>query len=246
VTGDDVLKLAKYCFNNGEILNSYMICKSSPVKFRGAVLSSDLFKSIETRLDTISDFQNNGRENSGFVDPPDAQNRVIFQKLLEELKDKPIRRMVDVGCFSGWVGRHLALRGIQVLGIDLDPFTISMAKRMATGTMASYEVLEGTKVGVKYPKRFDGAILFDVLEHVFDPYILRDSVNLAVKDGGWVFINLPKWQDSDEVNEDFPDEYKEHIRTYNEDEVKKLFPSGKIDIMSNEDGSISFFITYQV
>lgn len=242
---DEILKLAEFTFENGEILNAYMLCKSSPILVREEVLQSDLFKRICERIDTISDFQANVRHGAGFVDPPNVNNVTVYQKLLEKLHGE--RRMIDVGCFSGWLGRNLALKGIQVHGTDLDPDTIHMAQKMATGTFATYEVLEGTQIGAKYPHRFDGAIMFDVVEHVFDPHILIKSVEASVKDGGWVYVNLPAYEASRDVNNGTtPDHIKEHLRAFNDREAEELFPNSEIEKITNEDGRISYFITYEV
>lgn len=240
-----VLEVAEFAFENGEILNAYMILKSAPILVREEVLQSDLFKRVKERIETISDFQANIRHGAGFIDPPDVSKVTVYQKLLEKLQTE--RRMIDVGCYSGWVGRNLALKGIQVHGTDLDPETIYMAQKMATGGLATYEVLEGTKIGEKYPNRFDGAIMFDVVEHVFDPHILIKSVEASVKDGGRVYVNLPAYEpERDEFHGKTPDNIKEHLRAFNDKEAEELFPNSEIEKIVNEDGRYSYFITYEI
>ena len=242
----NLLDVAEFTFTNNELFNSYLLLQSAPVLIREEIQQTPLYKRIKARLDFIHKFQNGGRTGAGFVDPPDARERVIYKKLVEKIQGKGIRRMVDVGCYSGWVGRNLALEGIQVHGVDLDPQSIQQAKYMASGTLATFEVLEATQIGVKYQDRFDGAVAFDVIEHVFDPYVVRESLAKAVKKGGWVFVNLPKYDPEIDVTfEEYPDMNKEHIRIYTDDEVKRLYPNAEVEILRNEYGGLSYFITYQ-
>ena len=238
------LDLASFAFENGEILNAYTIITCSPILVREEAQKSELFSRIKARIDTIASFQAGIRFGAGFADPPRVDEVVVYQKLLEKLRPEH-RRLLDVGCFSGWIGRNLALKNIQVHGIDLDPDTTYMAQRMATGTIATYEVLEGTKVGLKYPNKFDGAIMFDVVEHVFDPYVFMTSVENSVKEGGTIFINLPAYKpERDVVTGGVPDSVKEHLRAWNDQEVERDFPRAEIEKITNEDGRLSYFITY--
>lgn len=243
----DTIALAEFTFENGEILNAYMICKSSPVLVRAEVLSSDLFVRIKARIDTISSFQAGTRFGAGFADPPRVEEVEVYKQLLKHLEGKDIRRLLDVGCFSGWIGRNLSLHNIAVHGIDLDPDTMYMAQRMATGTIATYEVLEGMKASTKYRQKFDGALMFDVVEHVFDPYVFMKSVENTVKPGGWVFINLPAYEPTRDITlQPTPDAIKEHLRAWNDEEVGRDFSHAKVDKIINEDGRYSYFIVYQV
>lgn len=242
-----LLEVANFAFENGEILNAYTLLRSAPILVREEVLKSDIYHRIKQRIDIISNFQHNIRHGAGFADPPNTDEVVVYKQLLKHLEGKGVRRLVDVGCFSGWVGRNLSRENIQVLGIDLDPETVYMASRMATGTIASYEVLEGTRVGQKYPRKFDGAIMFDVVEHVFDPYVFMKSVENAVHDGGWIFINLPAYDEKrDVVTHTTPDSIKEHLRSWNDEEVDRDFKGAQVEKIINEDGRSSYFIVYEV
>lgn len=243
---ENILDLAEFTFENGEILNAYNLLMSAPILVREDVKNTPLFDRIKRRIEVISGFQNDVRYGSGFSEPPYAEEITVYQHLYKHVKEKKLRRLVDVGCFSGWIGRNLALEGVQVLGIDLDPDTIYAAERLATGTIASFEVLEGTKLGSKYQNLFDGAILFDVVEHVFDPHVLMKSVHTALKPGGWVFVNLPAYvPERDLVKEAGEDRTKEHLRAFTLKETEKLYPDADIEQITNEDGRYSYFIVYQ-
>jgi 2-polyprenyl-3-methyl-5-hydroxy-6-metoxy-1,4-benzoquinol methylase len=255
---DDYLyEVAMFAFEHGEILKARQLLESRPLIIHESEKINQLLDRINERLDKISYFQTNGRLNSGFSDPPDVHSKTCYVRLKDKLNSiGTVRSLIDVGCFSGWVGRNLSLWGYKVHGIDIDPYTMRCATLSATGTRATYEVLEATKVGEKYPKKFDGAIMFDVVEHVFDDRIILQSVENSVKDGGYVFINLPKYDEKLDGRVS-PDHVKEHLRSYNDDTMRKLFGKKKefeYEIIYEEgsdcdyihDEIPSYFITYRV
>lgn len=240
--------VSEYAFEHGEIIKAYVLIKSAPNLLEGSNRLSNLMERIMKRMEHIHLFQKHGRLGLAFIDPIDITDKEVYTKLLEELKKRPeIRTLVDVGCFTGWIGRNLSLHGYSVHGIDLMPDVLETAAFMATGTRATFEMLEGTKVGERHPKEFDAAVMFDVVEHVFDHNILLQSVENAVKDGGWIFINLPKLDNEADLEVVATDDReKEHLRTYTD--PYKVFEKKKnleISIVHNEIGQESWFIIYQ-
>jgi len=248
---DSLCKVAEYAFNTGEMWKAYLLLSASPVLAEDSIAIQKIKNRVLKRLDSIANFQNEGKRISGFIDPPDVTKKPCYMFLKEKLEARPeIHNLVDVGCFTGWLGRNLGIWGYRVHGIDLSPMTLEMAKYMSVGTPATFEVLEATKLGQKYPKRFDGAILFDVIEHVFDPTLFLSSVEASLKDGGWVFIHTPKPDFEHEIeNYGKPDELKEHIRVFTPKYVKELFSKKKEIITAellDEYDCKNWFITYKV
>jgi len=246
-----VLKVAEYTFSTGEMWKSYVLLSASPVLAESSPEIQKLMVRVKKKLDSIANFQNEGKRESGFCDPPDVTKKPCYMFLKEKLEARPeVHYLIDVGCFTGWLGRNLGIWGYRVHGIDLSPITLESAKYLAVGTPATFEVLEGTRLGQKHPKEFDGAVLFDVIEHVFDPTLLLASVEASLKDGGWVFIHTPKPDFEHEI-EDYgkPDILKEHIRVFTPAYVKELFSRKKEIITAellDEDNRKNWFITYKV
>lgn len=247
---DALLLLANFSYEHGELLKSVEIIHASPliIKRRPAVVSF-LNRAVK-QLEYISNFQIRGRYNAGFVDPPDVSQKKDFSILKKKLDEYPhIKHIVDVGCFSGWVGRNLAVHGYRVLGIDVNPNTLGYASYLATGTSASYEFLESSRLGLVHPNTFDAAVVFDVMEHVFDHHVFLQSIELSLKEDGLVFISLPQYDEDDNVDaEPTDDASKEHLRAYDREEVEKVFKNKKdvlIEEYTNEMGQLYWFITYR-
>jgi len=246
-----LLLVADFAFEHGEILKAMRLLEAAPLVLEDSIEIKKLLERVNRRLDYISYFQENGRYNINFVDPVNVEYKTVYQILKKELIKRPlVKYLVDVGCFTGWVGRNLSQDGYTVLGIDVNPLILRDAKRYATGTKATFRYLEATQLGKEYPGVFDGAILFDIVEHVFDYFILLKSVEKSVKKDGWIFINLPGYIKEKEISVAPTDDlHKEHIRSFSKKDVDKIFGKKKnVEIMEYKDeiGGSYYFITYQI
>ncbi|MGB8205647.1 MAG: methyltransferase domain-containing protein [Candidatus Baltobacteraceae bacterium] len=100
------------------------------------------------------------------------------------------KNVLEVGCASGYMARHLADWGNRVTGIDIDAEAIEEARAYCEETIVAdldarplAELLQG--------KRFEVAVFGDVLEHLRDPLrVLRDTRSFLSPDG-FVVISIP-------------------------------------------------------
>lgn len=243
----DFLNTVKYMAEHGELMKAYLYLQNLPTYLEDNIQVLEYLGEVQKRLTDLKEMQDygtlRGHFNAQFTDPPDTSKLIAFQHLRKLLREKGCKNIVDVGCYTGWMGRELSKDGITVHGIDVHPVIIQLAAFYATGTPAKFEYLPVQKLGAKYPKQFDGAILFDVLEHVFEPKLALDSINRAVK--GWVFINLPHPQ-AEHISNDRPMKEHEHLYSFSEKRIKELMPNAKIETIQNEGGKPNWFISYAV
>ncbi|MFO0583152.1 MAG: class I SAM-dependent methyltransferase [Anaeromyxobacter sp.] len=96
--------------------------------------------------------------------------------------------LLDVGCGSGVLAAQLeAARGWTVDGTDLNlPALERCAPRR--GRTFYYDVTEERP---ELLGRYDGAVLFDVLEHLPDPGRILRSTLRHVRPGGLLLVNVP-------------------------------------------------------
>jgi SAM-dependent methyltransferase len=99
------------------------------------------------------------------------------------------QRVLEVGCWSGHVTRHLADRGNQVVGVELDAEAARRAEAFADRVHVAD--IDRTPLSQLESGPFDVILFGDVLEHLHDPRrVLEDSVGLLAPDGRFV-ISIP-------------------------------------------------------
>jgi SAM-dependent methyltransferase len=101
--------------------------------------------------------------------------------------DQPLR-VLDIGCGTGITCRQLRRRTNWIFdGADLNVEALNRCD-LGRGRVLYYDILE------KHPEfrdKYDLAILFDVIEHIEDPYPFLEAVLFHVKPGGVVLVNVP-------------------------------------------------------
>lgn len=100
------------------------------------------------------------------------------------------KRVLDVGCATGYLARALTAQGCTVSGVEIDPAAAEEArpvlKELVVGNLESLDL-----VAAFGAKTFDAVVFGDVLEHLTDPLaVLRGSLAL-LDDDGFIVISIP-------------------------------------------------------
>jgi SAM-dependent methyltransferase len=101
--------------------------------------------------------------------------------------------ILDIGCGAGWTSLFLAETGYHVLGYDLVPANIAVARHRAErwSSSARFEVadMEALPTG----EAADAALLFDALHHSERQRDVLQSVARRLRPGGWLLLGEPTW-----------------------------------------------------
>lgn len=120
---------------------------------------------------------------------PNAYFGVIRHDLME-LVPKGDNKILEIGCGVGNTGKALKEQGkaIEVVGIEKVPKIAQIAKtRIEEVLCADVEALE-LPFTEEY---FDYVIMGDVLEHLYDPWMVVKRVGRYVKKGGYIIASVP-------------------------------------------------------
>jgi SAM-dependent methyltransferase len=147
---------------------------------------------------------------------------ISFALLGEAPEGTPPPRLLDCGCGTGSIVRHLSARG-RAVGVDLSPEAV----RLARGRGAA--VARAELMALPFPDQtFDGVTSFDVIYHQWvrdDAAAVREMVRV-LRPGGWLLLRVPAlkmlWGAHDEAV---------HSRhRYTRGEVRRLLTSAGLEV----------------
>ena len=98
------------------------------------------------------------------------------------------KRVLDVGCSSGYLARPLVARGCSVVGLELDPTAAATAREVCE------DVLVGDVETMELPFEpgsFDVVLCGDLIEHLRDPEAFLGRVRPFLRAEGQVVLSTP-------------------------------------------------------
>jgi len=113
----------------------------------------------------------------------------LFSVLMERRAIGRQVSVLDVGCGNGGIAFAVASLGCEVLGVDVNEASISHARKTNRYPNARFEVVADRGFDLK--KRYDLIICSDVLEHLFNPQRLLNTMARHLKDNGVLLITVP-------------------------------------------------------
>jgi ubiquinone/menaquinone biosynthesis C-methylase UbiE len=103
-------------------------------------------------------------------------------QILKHLPQPPAR-LLDIGVGSGWTSKIFALSGYDVVGVDIAPSMIELAKRNCHG-LANIEFhVCDYEAGMNFGS-FDCAVIYDSLHHSMDEQKVIKNIYDVLKKGG--------------------------------------------------------------
>jgi len=104
---------------------------------------------------------------------------------LFSLLPPPPARVLDCGCGTGWLSYFLARRGYDVVGTDVSPDAIELAKAsplFREGRTPAFVVADSE--ALTFDREFDAVVFFDALHHAVDEAAALRGAYRALRPGG--------------------------------------------------------------
>ncbi len=109
-------------------------------------------------------------------------------KLLELIGNVTDKKILDVGCASGYFGGKLERMGAKVTGIDSSGSAIRKAKRIMTNAL----VVDLNEKNVPLESNsFDIIVASEVIEHLINPLNTLNELNRILKKNGMLLVTTP-------------------------------------------------------
>lgn len=141
-------------------------------------------------------------------------------------KNSPAR-VLDFGCGSGEFISYLKGRmDVDAYGFDFNPFGVDVAK--AKG----YQLIENIDADIVSGAPFDAITMFQVLEHLGDPFETIEKLKDLLRPGGILIITIP---DASGPISNFPNALTElpphHVTRWHDDSLKLCVSERGFDVI---------------
>ena len=99
---------------------------------------------------------------------------------------------LDIGCYTGYMTVMIAEKYKRVIGIDMLPHNIEVARELFARPNIEYLVMDAQNIVSNFEEEtFDCIVLTEVLEHIPHPYMLIQSCHRLLKTGGTIVVSTP-------------------------------------------------------
>lgn len=102
----------------------------------------------------------------------------------------PDQKLLEVGCGEGVLMSQLEGGGYTIDGCDLNESALSRALTVA-GKLFLYNIFDKAE---EFKTKYDGLILFDIIEHIENDVDFIKAASFSLKKGGLIFINVPAFE----------------------------------------------------
>jgi SAM-dependent methyltransferase len=114
-------------------------------------------------------------------------------RLVLDAVPRSARRVLDVGCATGYLAAELAARGAEVIGVEFDPAAAAQARAVCAEVVVGDLEAAGTRAAVQQATAggVDVVVCADVLEHLRDPWSALAWLRTLLSEGGVAVISVP-------------------------------------------------------
>ena len=138
------------------------------------------------------------------------------------------RHVLDFGCSRAAhaINLHNQFGDKRFTCLDIDALSIELAKDIcarAAKFPGMFEFAAATEDSVLPDKKYDAAMLLEIMEHVPDLGELVNKIEASVRDGGWVVATVPSGPVEYQMWIDEPGRMREHVREVTLDDICEMF-----------------------
>ncbi len=175
-------------------------------------------------------------------------------RIADELKKNGAKKVLDLGCGSGWLAVYLARQGFEVVGVDVSAQAINLANTWASqeDLKISFDVADASQLQYQAGS-FDAVVANSIFEHfpIKQAQQLTDKVNTMLRDGG-IFIGCfdkvgggpGEYYTLEDGTHVYTDKARKGmmLRRYELDELQDLFKAFKTMENDEVDGGSIFLV----
>lgn len=111
-------------------------------------------------------------------------------KIFPLLKDLTDKKILEVGCATGYMGEKLRKQGNYVVGLDISKKDVQKAKKVLDQVFVID--LESERLP-NMGTNFDLILVAEVVEHLFEPELVIKKLMTVLKPNGQILISTPNF-----------------------------------------------------
>ncbi len=101
---------------------------------------------------------------------------------------KEARKVLDIGCGTGALGKIIKVNGAEVVGVEKDEVSCGIAKECLDKVLC----LDAERDELPFEDGYFDCIIYgDILEHFYDPWAALKKHKRFLKEGGFVLASIP-------------------------------------------------------
>jgi len=174
---------------------------------------------------------------TSFADVKEGDYYRQERKDVEALIPKEARRILDVGCGEGILGKRLLEKGVkEVVGVEIEQAVCEKARENLSMVVCG----DIEKIDLPFEERYFDCIVFaDILEHLKDPLSVVKKLKKHLKDSGVVVASIPNVRYYQVINMlvdgywtygDYGILDRTHLRFFTKKEILALFKNAGFEI----------------
>jgi SAM-dependent methyltransferase len=186
----------------------------------------------ETRYQEFYDNNHSDPEDADHVMNGIEYEPYRMNVLLERLKARGAKRILDVGCGAGEPAIFLAQNGMLVTGLDINNLSVAEARRRAKQAEKERKIKKGSvefrtgsleTMGSDDLGKYDAVVMMELIEHLHPskvPFYFGAAEDM-LSPGGAVFATTPGMAVGDipGVWEEFP---RDHVQEFSRQDLERL------------------------
>lgn len=165
-----------------------------------------------------------------------------IHEITRKLKKYQVKKVLDLGCGSGWLSIFISKYGFDVTGIDTAKPAVELGKLWAQEDNSNVNLLVGDILNLPFQEgSFDAVVCNSVLEHLRmdQAKILFDKIHKVLADKGFLFgcfdrvgTGKGEYYELNDSTHIYTDEMRKGmmLRNYSDEELKGLLVN--FDILS--------------
>lgn len=165
-----------------------------------------------------------------------------IHELTRKLKKYQVKKVLDLGCGSGWLSIFMSKYGFEIIGVDIAKPAVELGKTWAQEDNVNVNFLVGDLLNLPFKEgSFDAVVCNSVLEHfrTDQAKTLLEKVHAILKDKGFLFSCFDRvgtgkgeYYELPDATHVYTDQIRQGmmLRNYSDEELRGLLSN--FDILS--------------